>query len=108
MTYYNLLAEGPSVAREKKMLKKNFRIFLAFSTPRPTMSVHKKFQPNRSSRLAGYREHIYDCLVLLYRFLRKTFVLFLAPGNPSLQHFPYDAHKKYSFLVLECTIQVQS
>ena len=32
------------------------------------MSVHKKFQPNRSSRLAGYREHIYECLVLLYRY----------------------------------------
>ena len=24
------------------------------------MSVHKKFQPNRSSRLADYREHIYE------------------------------------------------
>ena len=23
------------------------------------MSVHKKFQPNRSSCLAGYRQHIY-------------------------------------------------
>ena len=34
------------------------------------MSVHKKFQPNRSSRLAGKKQHlyIYECLVLLYRF----------------------------------------
>ena len=31
------------------------------------MSVHKKFQPIRFSRLVGYREHIYECLVLLYR-----------------------------------------
>ena len=33
------------------------------------MSVHKKIQPNRSSRLAGYTQHIYiyECLVLLYR-----------------------------------------
>ena len=64
----NLLqAEGPGVAREK-FWKKKFRIFLAYDTPRPPLSVHKKFQPNRSSRLAGYREHKYDCLVLLYRF----------------------------------------
>ena len=33
------------------------------------MSVHKKNQPNRSSRLAGYREHIYECLVLWYKLL---------------------------------------
>jgi len=44
---------------EKKCLKKNIlkkiQIFLAYNTPRPPMSVHTKFQPNRSSRLAGYR-----------------------------------------------------
>jgi len=33
--------------------------FLACNTPRPPMSVHKKFQPNRSSRLASYTQHIY-------------------------------------------------
>ena len=75
-----LLAEGPGVARrkiifEKKMLKKknfekkNSNYFIAYVTPRPPLSVHKKFQPNRSSRLAGYREHINECLVLLYRLL---------------------------------------
>ena len=37
------------------------------------MSVHKKFQPIRSSRLAGYREHIYKCLVLSYRILYFDF-----------------------------------
>ena len=33
------------------------------------MIVHKKIQPNRSSRLAGYTQHIYiyEYLVLLYR-----------------------------------------
>ena len=31
--------------------------------PRPPKSVHKKFQPNRSSRLAGYWWHIYECPV---------------------------------------------
>ena len=34
-----------------------FLIFLAYITPRPPMSVHEKFQPNRSSRLAGYTQH---------------------------------------------------
>ena len=57
-----MLAEGPGVARGKKFKKifqknlkkfeKKFEFFLAFS-------VHKKFQPNRSSPLAGYRQHIY-------------------------------------------------
>ena len=30
------------------------------------MSVHKKCQPIRSSRLAGYREHIYEFLNVYY------------------------------------------
>ena len=79
INFYEILAEGPGVARgkikfEKKMvgkkiLKKKLKFFLAYNTPRPSMSVHKKIQPNRSSCLAGYREHvyIYECLVLLYR-----------------------------------------
>ena len=53
--------------KKKKFWKKKFGFFLAYVTPRPPLSVHKKFQLNRSSRLAGYREHIYECLVLLYR-----------------------------------------
>ena len=50
----NTLAEVPGVAREKKNFeKKNFEkkmldFFLAYVTPRPPLSVHKKFQPNRS------------------------------------------------------------
>ena len=40
---------------------------MAYYTRWPPMSVHNKFQPNRSSRLAGYTQHIYECLVLLYR-----------------------------------------
>ena len=51
---YVKLAEGPGVACGKKNVgKKMLKI---------------KFQTNRSSRLAGYREHIYECLVLLYRY----------------------------------------
>ena len=52
---------------KKNFEKKNFGFFLACFSLRPPMSVHKKCQPNRSSHSAGYKEHIYDCLVLLYR-----------------------------------------
>ena len=31
------------------------------------MGLLKKIQPFRPSRFAGYREHIYECLVLLNR-----------------------------------------
>ena len=48
--------------------RKIIRIFLAYNIPRPPMSVHTKFQLNRFSRLARYRQHIHiRCLVLLYR-----------------------------------------
>ena len=59
---YIILTEGPSVVRGKNL------IFLAYKTPRPPTIVHKKFQPNRFSRLAGYMQHIYECVVLLYRY----------------------------------------
>ena len=51
-----------------KKLEENKFNFLAYVTPRLPMSVHKKCQPIWSSRLADYREHIYESLVLLYRF----------------------------------------
>jgi len=62
---------------EKKLEKNNLNIFfenkvlnffLTFTTRRPPLSVHKKIQPNRSSRLAGYRQHIYMNVLFLYRF----------------------------------------
>ncbi len=53
---------------EEKIKKNlNFLMFMAYNTPWPPMSVHKKFQPIWFSRLAGYREHVYKCLVLLFR-----------------------------------------
>ena len=52
MLIYNILAEWPGVARGQKKIE-IFIFFLALDTPRLAMSVHKKFQPNRSSRLAG-------------------------------------------------------
>ena len=76
LVFYSTLAEGPGVARGKKNLKcfeNFFWIFLAYVTTRPSLSVHKKCQPNRSSRLASYREHIYECLVLLYRLIRPLY-----------------------------------
>ena len=48
----------------KKYLKK-IEFVLAYVTPRPPISVHKKNQPIQSSRLGGKRENIYECLVLL-------------------------------------------
>ena len=42
---YRILAEGPESGKIKI----------------------KNVQPNRSSCFAGYRQHIYECLVLLYR-----------------------------------------
>ena len=44
MFVYFKLAEGPGVARVKKKFeeKKIFDFFLAYVTPRPPMSVHKK------------------------------------------------------------------
>jgi len=68
---YVKLAEGPGVARGKKKifkkiyckkigkkLEKNSNFFSLYNSPRPPMSVHNKFQPNRSSRVACYRQHI--------------------------------------------------
>jgi len=50
--FYILQAEGPGVARKKKLKKrkkslkkKNFEFSLAFVTPRLPMSVYKKFSP---------------------------------------------------------------
>ena len=48
LNYYRL-AKGPSVSREKKMLKKFHN---SYNSPRSPLSVHKKFQPKRSSHLA--------------------------------------------------------
>ena len=53
--------------KNKNCGKKVYFYFLAFITPRLPMSVQKKFQPIRSSRFAGYREHIHECLVLVSR-----------------------------------------
>ena len=66
--------KGPALPVEKKNVeKKNFEFFFSLYNPRPPLSLHKKFQPNRSSRLVGYREHIYDCLVLLYECSKNFF-----------------------------------
>ena len=79
-----LLAEGSGVARGEKnwkikIWKKNWkkcRNLLAYNAPRLPMSVHKKYKPNRSSRLAGYIYvtyiYIYECLVLIYRWEKHS------------------------------------
>ena len=47
------------------------------------MSVHKKFQPIRSSRLAGYRQHIYTNVLFYYIDIYATSDL----QTPSLGYF---------------------
>ena len=59
------VARGKKVLKKKKMNKNNFRFFQP-DIPRPPMSVHKKIQPNRSSRLAGYTQHIYTNVLFYY------------------------------------------
>ena len=44
------------------------KLFLAYNTSWPPMSVHIKFQPNRSSRLVGYRQHIVMMLWFCWSF----------------------------------------
>ena len=81
--FYKLLAEQPGVACgknfEKKIILKKiiFEFFLVYNTTRPPMSVHTKFQPNRSSRLAGYTQHrhigIYEYLGLTNSFNKNIY-----------------------------------
>ena len=56
----------------REIFKSNFKsfeekrlFFFAYVTPGFPMSLLKKYQPIWSSRLAGYREHINECVVLL-------------------------------------------
>ena len=56
--------------------KKNSNI-LAYVTPGLPMSVHKKIQPIWSSRLAGQREHIHECLVLLDNYISNKLSFFV-------------------------------
>jgi len=71
LRFHTRLAEGPGVARIKeKKLKKRKKISfrLAYVTPRLPMSVQKKFSPfGPAVWPASQREHIYECVVLLYR-----------------------------------------
>ena len=81
--------------------------FLAYITPRTSLSVQKKFQPNQSCRLAGYRKHIYiyECLVILHRFLLiKKYLTSLKSGSKKqtklhckCSYFNIAAHKKITF-----------
>ena len=69
MIYY-LLAEGPNVSREIFFFL-SFEFFIAFNTPRPPLSVHKKVQSNRSSCLAGYGQHIYIYTNVLFYYIDR-------------------------------------
>ena len=61
---------------EKNVVKIKI-FFLALNTPRPLMSVHKKNQPIRSSRLPGYRQDIYMNVLFYYTdFVRLSICLY--------------------------------
>ena len=61
---YNWIYLITSKRAQRCPCKKSFELFFILKP----LSVRKKFQPIRSSHLAGQREHIYECLVLLYRW----------------------------------------
>ena len=57
----------PMTKNDNLKFEKNWKkigFFLLMSL-RATHECPQKFQPIRSSRLAGYREHIYECLIFL-------------------------------------------
>ena len=54
--FYMILAAGP------------------ITQPRPSMSVHKKCQPNRSSRLACYGQHIHIYTNVYYIDILKIYL----------------------------------
>ena len=64
------IAERPGVAFEKKNVEKTNYFYLYH--PPATHECSQKFQPNRSYRLAGYTQHVYECLVLLYKLKKKN------------------------------------
>ena len=77
-----ILAERPGVAYGKKILnKKIISSFLAYNTPWTPMSVHKKFQLNESSCLAGYMQHTYIYTnILFYIYVYGNFMHGLDPA----------------------------
>ena len=59
----------------KACIKKNLEFCLAFNTPGHPWVSTKKCQAIRSNRLVGYREDIYECLVLSYRLYIQDFLV---------------------------------
>ena len=57
--------------------KKFSPIVLAVNTSRHSMSVHKKFQPICSSRLAGYMQHIYIYMMSCFYFIDNIIKLLI-------------------------------
>ena len=83
------LKEKPEEKKIEKNVENKVSNFLVYNIPRPFVSVHKKNQANWSSSLAGYAQHTYECLVLLYIFYvtyswTKLSEIFL--GNPWLKN----------------------
>ena len=77
----------PVEKRSEKRIKKNYFLnlkkkfilgekitFFNLCHPQATHECLQKNQPFQSSRLAGQREHLYECLVLLYRLISACFM----------------------------------
>ena len=82
------------------ILKKKFEFCLAYVTP-SYIWVSTKIQPIRSSGLVGQRELIYECLVLLFRYIgkrtEKQARAYEAPWPPPTRWAPMGVQCKYIF-----------
>ena len=95
-----ILAEGPGVARGKKIgkrriWKKRFFHAVGVNTPRPPMSVHKKFQPNRSSWTSCFIIKIY-----IYIYIHLTELVMISPVLADTNFRSWGTKLKYSFTLL--------
>ena len=61
------------------------------------MSVHKKCRSIRYSRLAGFREHTYECLVLFYRLTERPNKLFIRVAHDIFADIQIDLQINFFF-----------
>ena len=71
----------------KKNIGKKISFFLAYSTPRPPMSVHTKYSAQSLMLLASYRQHIFANVLFYYidEKIRVCFKFLLLKYNPMCQ-----------------------
>ena len=83
---------------EKKIIRKKIQIlFVAYVIPSLPMSVHKKFCSIRYSRLAGFREHTFECLVLFYRLTERPNKHFIRVAHDNFADISIDLQINFFF-----------